>query len=96
MDFLCSWIVPGKESFREDLHLFVSFVFAQNSVLLVQTLPALGFGTLRVGVVNGVSELMAEQHLNSWGVPGGRPCICNKLQVESLLSFSLSYSTPFN
>lgn len=55
-----------KESFREDLHLFLVFVFAQNSVFLVQTLPALRFGTLHVGVVNGVSEAMAGQHLNSW------------------------------
>lgn len=70
------WIVfaagpyQEKESFREDLHLFASFVFAQSPVLLVQTLPALGFGTLHVGVVNGVSEAMAEQHWNSWGILG--------------------------
>lgn len=45
---------------------FLSFVLAQKSVFLVQTLPALRFGTLNVGVVNGVSEVMAGQHLNSW------------------------------
>lgn len=84
--FAVGWY-QKKESSSEDLHLFVSFVFAQNSVLLVQTLPALGFGTLHVGVVNRVSEAMAEQHLNSWGVPVGRQCICNKLHVESCFSF---------
>lgn len=69
-----SWIVSaargyqGKESFREVLHLFVSFVFAQNSAPLVLTLPAFEFGTLHVGVVNRVSEATTEQHLNSWGV----------------------------
>lgn len=45
---------------------FLYFVLAQKSVFLVQTLPALRFGTLNVGVVNGVSEVMAGQHLNSW------------------------------
>lgn len=41
--FAAGWY-QEKESFREDLHLFVSFVFAQNSVLLVQPLPALVLG----------------------------------------------------
>lgn len=70
MDCLCSWMVPGKRRSLGKTYMFVSFVFAQNSVL-VQTLPALGFGTLCVGVVNGVSDVMAEQHLNSWSVPEG-------------------------
>lgn len=93
MDCLC--IRMGKESFREDIHLCVMYL-CTKLVLLVQTLPALGFRTLRVGVVNGVLEAIAEQHLNSWCVPRGRQCICNKLQVEFLLFLFLSHSTPFN
>lgn len=71
-----SWIISAagwyqeKESFREVPHLFASFVFAQNSAPLVLTLPAFEFGTLHVGIVNRVSEVMAEQHLSSWGVLG--------------------------
>lgn len=95
------WIVfaagwqQEKESFREDMHHSVMYL-CTKLVPLVQTLPALGFGTLGVGVVNGVSEAIAEQHLNSRRVPRGRQCICNKLQVEFLLFLSLSHSTPFN
>lgn len=50
MDCLSSWM--EKESLREDMHLCVMYL-CTKLVLLVQTLPALGFGTLHVGVVNG-------------------------------------------
>lgn len=50
MDCLSSWM--EKESLREDMHLCVMYL-CTKLVLLVQTLPALGFGTLHVGIVNG-------------------------------------------
>lgn len=103
--FSSSWMPKGlslqldgsrkKESFREDINHCVMYL-CTKLVLLVQTLPALRFGTLGVGVVNGVSEAITEQHLNPRCVPRVRQCICNKLQVEFLLFLSLSHSTPFN
>jgi len=70
--------------------------FAQKSVLLVQTLSALGFGTLRVGVVHGISEVLAQQHLNSWDVlgRGKRQCICNKLRWSLCFSFPSPTQLP--
>lgn len=57
-----------KMGTSEKISVSLCPLYMHRIVLWVHMLPALGFKTSYVDVVFGVSEAMAAEHLNCWGV----------------------------
>lgn len=85
-----------KKSFRRDLHLFFVLCIGTKVCFSSSDLVSLEVWDLKRRRCKWGFRSDGRATFKFLGLLGGRQCICNKLQVESPLFFSLSHSTPFN